>query len=294
LKENINNGKKLLLRERSRRIAPGLDDKILTSWNALMVRTYAYCYQAFADPEFLEVALESARFLENHAIGVDLFMTRNYKDGKSSIPAFLDDYAFTISAFIEIYRSTFDESWLRKAEALTDYTLEHFLDKQTGMLFYTHDQHSDLIVRKKEISDNVIPSSNSEMAQNLFQLGTYLFREDLMQISWQMIQTVRKDIRQNPYYFANWAILEANMVSPPYEIVILGDNFDTLRKAFSQKYLPNVILSGGKREGELDLHTGKYSEGETIIYVCRDRVCKLPVREFSEAMEQIEKQPKSY
>ena len=106
-------------------------------------------------------------------MGDDLQMTRNYKNGKSSIPAFLDDYAFTISALMEIYRSTFDESWLRKAETLTDYTLEHFLDEQTGMFFYTHDHHSNLIVRKKEISDNVIPSSNSEMAKNLFQLGPY-------------------------------------------------------------------------------------------------------------------------
>ena len=289
LRETIKHGKELLLKERAGRISPGLDDKILTSWNALMVRAYAYSYQAFADPKFLEIALRSARFLEKNAIGENLQMTRNYKNGKSSIPAFLDDYAFTISAFIEIYRSTFDESWLKKAEALTDYTLVHFMDKQTGMFFYTHDQHSNLIVRKKEISDNVIPSSNSEMAKNLFHLGTYLYREDLLQISRQMLQSIREDINQNPYYFANWAILEANMVSPPFEIVILGDKFDTLRKAFGQNYLPNVILSGGKREGDMDLHQGKYSDGETMIYVCRDRVCKLPVREFSEAMEQINK-----
>jgi len=288
LKERIEHSKKLLLKERSGRIAPGLDDKILTSWNALMVRAYAYSYQAFADPEFLEIALRSARFLEKNAIGDNLQMTRNYKNGKSSIPAFLDDYAFTISAFIEIYRSTFDESWLKKAEALADYTLEHFQDKQTGMFFYTHDHHANLIVRKKEISDNVIPSSNSEMAKNLFQLGTYLYREELLQISRQMLQTVREDVHQNPYYFANWAILEANMVHPPYEVVILGENVEEIRKSFGVKYLPNVILTGGKREGDMDLHKGKYSEGETMIYVCRDRVCKLPVREFSAALKQIE------
>jgi uncharacterized protein YyaL (SSP411 family) len=287
LYETIKHGKKLLLKERSRRISPGLDDKILTSWNALMARAYACCFQAFADPEFLEIALESARFLESNATGDDLQMTRNYKNGKSFIPAFLDDYAFTISAFIEIYRSTFDEKWLRRAEALTDYTLEHFLDDQTAMFFYTHDQHSNLIVRKKEISDNVIPSSNSEMAKNLFQLGTYLYREDLGQLSRKMIQLVREDIRKNPYYYSNWASLEANMVHPPYEVVILGDNFDSIRQEFGQRYLPNVFLSGGRREGNMDLHKGKYSEGETMIYVCRDRVCKLPVREFSEAMKQI-------
>lgn len=288
LKEIIKNGKKLLLQERSGRIAPGLDDKILTSWNALMARAYAFSYQAFRESEFLEMALKSARFLENKAIGDDLQMTRNYKNGKSSIPAFLDDYAFTISAFLELYKSTFDEYWLKKAEVLTDYALEHFRDEQSGMFYYTHDQHSSLIVRKKEISDNVIPSSNSEMALNLFQLGTYLYREDLLQLSRQMLQVVRENILQNPFYYANWAILEANMVHPPYEVVIIGVNFDTIRQAFGQLYLPNIILSGGRHEGDMDLHKGKYSAGETMIYVCQDRVCKLPVREFSEAIKQIE------
>ncbi len=290
MKETIKQGIKLLLEERARRIAPGLDDKVLTSWNALMARAYAYSYQAFTDPVFLEKALKSARFLETHAIGDDLQMTRNHKNGKSTIPAFLDDYAFTISAFLELYRSTFDEYWLKKAEALTDYTLEHFLDDKTGMFFYTHDQHSKLIVRKKEIADNVIPSSNSEMAKNLFQLGTYLYREDLLQVSRQMLQNVREDIHQNPFYYSNWAILEANMVHPPFEVVILGEDFEKIRQSFGLKFLPDVLISGGNGEGgegDLDLHKGKYLDGETMIYVCRDRICKLPVREFSEAMEQI-------
>jgi uncharacterized protein YyaL (SSP411 family) len=288
LKETINHGKKLLLKERSRRIAPGLDDKILTSWNALMARAYAYCYQAFDDQEFLDIALKSARFIENNAMEEDLQMTRNYKNGKSSIPAFLDDYAFTISAFIELYLSTFDEQWLIKAESLMDYTLEHFLDTQTGMFFYTHDQHSDLIVRKKEVPDNVIPSSNSQMANNLFQLGTYLYRDDLLNVSRRMLGLVREDIHQNPFYYSNWAILEANLVKPPFEVVIIGDDYESIRKEFARKYLPDVVLSGGKREGNLELHKGKYAEGETMIFICRDRVCKLPVREFSEALKQIE------
>ncbi len=289
LKEAIKYGKKVLLEKRSSRIAPGLDDKILTSWNALMAKAYAYCYQAFDDQEFLDISLKSASFIENNAIGEDLQMTRNYKNGKSSIPAFLDDYALTISAFIELYRSTFDEQWLKKAESLTDYTLEHFLDEQTGMFFFTHDQHSKLIVRKKEISDNVIPSSNSEMAKNLFALGTYLYREDLLELSRQMLRIVLEDIHQNPFYYSNWAVLEANMVHPPFEVVIIGDNFEEIRRQFGQNYLPDVVISGGRREGELDLHKGKYQNGETMIYVCRDRVCKLPVRDFSEAMQQIEK-----
>ncbi len=287
LKKIIKQGKRLLLKGRGKRMAPGLDDKILTSWNAMMARAYAYSYQAFANPEFLEIALKCARFLETHAISDELHMTRSYKNGIASIPAFLDDYAFTISAFIEIYRSTFDENWLTMAEALTEYTMLHFLDESTGMFFYAHDRHSNLIIRKKELADNVIPSSNSQMANNLFVLGTYLNREDLLTMTGRMLGNIRNGIRQHPFYHANWATLEANMVSPPFEIVILGDDFESIRKAFGGQYLPDVLLSGGRREGGLDLHKGKFLEGETMIYVCRDRVCKLPVREFSAAMQQI-------
>ena len=127
------------------------------------------------------------------------------------------------------------------------------------------------------------------MANNLYRLGTYLYREDLLQTSRNMLLNVSEEIHQNPYFYSNWAIQEVNLVHPPYEVVVLGEDFDAHRQAFSQQYLPDVILAGGPGEGNLDLHKGKYMEGETMIYVCRDRVCKLPVREFSEAMDQIKK-----
>ena len=153
---------------RNKRVKPGLDDKILTSWNAMMLRGYIDAYRAFGEERFLNSAIKNADFLSNNAISRNNEITRNYKNGKSSIPGLLDDYSFTISAFIDLYQATFDEKWLYKANELTDYTILHFFDTSSGMFYYTPDNHSDLIARKMEITDNVIPSSNSEMAMNLF------------------------------------------------------------------------------------------------------------------------------
>jgi uncharacterized protein YyaL (SSP411 family) len=125
------------------------------------------------------------------------------------------------------------------------------------------------------------------MAKNLFKLGTYLYREDFLETARKMLLFVDDDVHQNPYYYSNWAIQLANFAQPPYEVVVIGDDYEADRLAFSQQYLPDVILSGGPEEGDLKLHTGKFIERETMIYVCRNRICKLPVREISEAMEQI-------
>ena len=116
------------MKVRNKRVKPGLDDKILTSWNALMLKGYIDAYRAFGEERFLKTALKNADFLTNNAIGKNGEITRNYKNGKSSVPGLLDDYSFTISAFIDLYQATFDEKWLYKANELTDYTILHFFD----------------------------------------------------------------------------------------------------------------------------------------------------------------------
>jgi len=128
MQKQIENDKVTLLKTRSKRIRPGLDDKILTSWNALMLKGYVDAYRAFDEDKFLKAALENADFLLKNSITERGKLTRNHKDGKSSIPAMLDDYAFVISAFIDLYQTTFDEKWLQKAEELTEYTVKHFFD----------------------------------------------------------------------------------------------------------------------------------------------------------------------
>lgn len=283
----IDSCKVVLLKIRAKRIRPAIDDKIITSWNALMLTGYAKAYRVFGEEKFLKAAIANANFLLKHAIRPDNSMTRIYKNGKSSVHAFLDDYAFSISAFIELYQSTFDENWLFIAKNLTDYAITHYFDSQSGMFYYTHNQHSELISRKMEISDNVIPSSNSEMAKNLFLLGHYFPQENYLSISKQMLVNVQNNAHQNMFYYANWGRLELNFVSSFYEVAIVGHDLIHKRKELDHYYLPNIVLLGSKKESSLELLENKYVNGQTTIYVCSNGACQLPVFNVQDAIKQI-------
>lgn len=287
LEVSIQKSKALLLEKRSERIRPGLDDKILTSWNALMITGYTDAYRAFGDEKHLIAAEKNANFLLKNAIQSDGSINRNYKDGKSSIHGFLDDYAFVISAFTDLYQATFDEKWLTKAKEITAYAIQHFYDPTSGMFYYSHDAHSDLIARKMEVSDNVIPASNSEMAKNLFTLGHYFGNNIYVEKSRQMLANVTENVHANIRYYSNWALLEAQFVHPPFEVAIVGKDFQSMRESFDQNYLPDVFLLGGKTVGSLELLEGKLSKGKTTIYVCQNKACQLPVTEVEDALKQI-------
>ncbi len=287
LQQTIAAAKEKLLQVRHKRIKPGLDDKILSSWNALMIKGYTDAYRAFNEDAFLEAAITNARFLLQTAIVANGEMTRNYKNGKPSIHALLDDYAFTITAFIELYQASFDEQWLNEADKLVQYVSEHFFDTESKMFFYTHNQYADLIARKMEISDNVISSSNSQMGKNLFLLGHFLAKDEYISMAKQMLLNVEEDIQRNVYFYANWGMLQALFTAPLYEVAITGDEYMEKRKEFDEHYLPNAIFLGGNSESKLVLLQDKLMNGQTNIYVCRDKVCELPIQEVKQAIDQI-------
>ncbi len=283
----VEDAKIRLLAEREKRIRPGLDDKILTSWNALMLKAYADAYRVFGNRKYLETALKNAAFINTKIKSADNRLNRNYKNGKASINGFLDDYAFSISAFIALYQATFDEKWLQEARLLSEYAVAHFYDKSSGMFYYTSDLDPALIARKMEITDNVIPSSNSEMAKNLFVLGQYFFNDSYIAMSKQMLNNVKQDALKNGPYFANWDILMAWFASQPFEVAIVGNDYEAKLKEFDAHYLPDVFMSGGKTEGNLELLKNRLVDGKTTIYVCRNKVCKMPVKEVGDALKQI-------
>ena len=287
LEKHIRKAKKALLKARNERVRPGLDDKILTAWNALMLRAYADAYRALGEKHYLAVALKNANFLQSKLRADGSRLHRSYKNGRATINGFLDDYAFTISAYIALYQATFDESWLLEARQLTDYVFKHFLDPQSPLFFYTSDLDPALIARKMEIEDNVIPSSNSEMAKNLFLLGHYFFEDDYLKQAARMFEKVRADALENGVYYANWNALLGWLVHEPYEVVIAGSDHSKVRREFDRQFLPHVLLSGGGQEGNLPLIKNKMIAGQTTIYVCQNRTCKLPVTEVEAALKQI-------
>jgi hypothetical protein len=286
--EKITASNKMLFNEREKRIKPGLDDKILTSWNALMLKGFIDAYNAFGEKIFLETAVKNAEFISSKMIDEDGRVYRNYKNGERTINGFLDDYSFTIEAFIALYESTFDENWLYKAKTLSEYVIKHFKDKATGLFFYTSDLDVSLITRKMELSDNVIPASNSSLAKGLFKLGTYFYNREYNSIAEKMLKRMREQFEANPLYHSNWGLLSLNLLYSYYEVAIVGNDFRSKLSEISAKYFPNIILMGGSDEGTLQLLKQKLVQNETMIYVCVNKSCKLPVNNVDAAIKQME------
>jgi len=264
-----------------------LDDKILTSWNALAIIGLADAYRVFQNEEYLKLASETARFISKNMMKEDFRLDRNYKNGRSSINGFLDDYAFTISAFINMYQITFDEQWLHNAKSLTDYVIAHFSDTTSDFFFYTSDLDPALITRKIDNIDNVIPSANSEMAINLFLLGNYFYNDSYLEKSAKMMNAVSGYFDEHISSFVNWFHLAMLKSHNFYEVAIVGKDFANLKAEIEKQYLPHIILMGGASEGSLELLKYKFVEGDTRIYVCKDKLCKLPVSYVGKAILQL-------
>jgi uncharacterized protein YyaL (SSP411 family) len=279
---------KSVLKEREKRIRPGLDDKILASWNGLMLKGYVDAYRAFNDQVFLEKALKNASFLSEKMIEKDFRVWRNYKNGKANINGFLDDYAFVIDAYIALYQATFDGKWIALAKNLTDYAIKHFYDEKSGMFFYTSNLDPKLIARKMELHDNVIPGSNSAMARNLYYLGHVFYDEKYIEMASQMLHNIKEDIKRSGAYYSNWGILLTHFVYGLKEVAICGNEATEFRKKLDMNYLPQCIIAGSMEQSELPVLKDRLQANKTTIYVCENRVCKLPVYKVNEAIKSIE------
>lgn len=283
--QKITDAKKKIFESRSVRVRPGLDNKILASWNGMMLRAYTDAYRVFSDEKFLTSAKRSAEFITQNLLQNNILI-RVYKS-TDSLDAFLDDYAFIIDGLIGLYESTFDEHWLLLAKQLTDHAILNFYDEESGLFYYTSSKSEELIARKAEITDNVIPSSNSAMAHNLFKLGHFFNADHYLKISNQMLRTVQPHIIRYPSSYSNWAALLLLRIHGIFEIAITGSEAEKKRLEFEKYYVPNKILLGGST-GTLPLLRDKML-AHTKIYVCQNRTCSLPVTEVADAIKQIDK-----
>jgi uncharacterized protein len=287
LNDLIAKAKAKLLKARSGRVRPRLDDKALTAWNALMLKGYVDAYRAFGNPAYLEPALKNGKFIASKMLQDDFRLNRNYKDGNSVINAFLDDYALTIDAFVALYQVTFDEQWLQKAKGMMEYVLQHFDDEESGLFFYTSDLDPALVTRKMETADNVIPGSNSVMARDLYLLGDYFYHGEWKEKAAHIMNKMDSGITNNkqPDFYSNWCQLYLDLVKPPFEVAIVGAEAAAKRDKLMRHFIPNALLMGGENEGTLELLKDKLQGGITYIYVCQNKVCKLPVEEPEKALE---------
>jgi hypothetical protein len=287
VKKQASTVREKLLAARSNRIPPGIDDKSLTSWNALMQIGLLDAYEAFGDERFLQGAQMNAQWILQHQLREDGQLYHSFKNGTASIDGFLEDYAFTIAAFIKMYENTFDETYLDHANELTQYTLAHFYDEKSGMFFFSSDTEGGLIARKMEITDNVIPSSNSIMANVLLDLGILLDQKEYKEKSRQMLANIFADMPAFGSNYSNWGQLALKNIETYYEVAITGENCMEYCKALQKEYRPNCLFMGAKESSDLAMLEGKFL-GETTVFVCIEGACKMPTTTVEDALSQME------
>ena len=287
--EDLKSGwKSKLLSQREKRNKPRLDDKVLTSWSALMVSGYVDAFKALGSDHYKRIAIKQGEFLKSTVRMQDGGLYHMYKDGKSTVTGYLEDYAAAIQAFIDIYEITFDTVWLNEAEILSDYAISHFQDEEHGLFYFTSKNNDALISRKLDLYDNVIPSSNSIMAYNIYLLGHYLDKPEYLELSQKMAEAVMTDLEGAPSGFFNWLTVMMDHLGPFYEVAISGEKAMEYAAEFHSDYLPNCLVVGSTNESTLPLLENRYQEGKTLVYVCVNKTCKLPVDNVEKALPLIE------
>ena len=279
LKSKKQSWEKLLYSEREKRSKPRLDDKCLTSWNAIMLKGFVDAYKALGHTEYLETALKNANFIVQRQWAPEGNLWHSYKNGKSTINGYLEDYALVAEAFIALYEVTFDENWLLHAKQLTDYCYEHFYNPENSFFKFTSALDEALISQHYEIEDNVIPASNSVMAHNLYALSVYFdnsFYEETVQ---KMLQHIIPNV-DYPSAFSNWLDLFLNQSGQNKELAICGSEAVNYLAKINSRYLPNVVLAGSATESGLPFLKNRFNEEKTLFYVCQNKTCDIPSETF--------------
>ncbi len=278
---------KKLMAERDLRVRPGLDDKSLTSWNALMLKGLCDAYLATHHQPLLETALQTAKFITETQRQEDRSLYHSYKKGKSSIQGFLEDYAFAIEGLISLYTVTQDEHWLQEAHELTKTAISKFYQESNGMFRFGEAEKDTLLSSKVEVNDNVIPASNSTMARNLFYLSHLLENDLYAEKAEAMLNNVQNGIARYPQGYSNWGVLMMHYVHPFYEVAIAGEEAHAKVLEMGTSYQPNSILVGAEKVSTIPLFESRFVDGTTLIYVCRNKACQLPTESVSEAIKQM-------
>jgi len=272
--------------EREKRSKPRLDDKCLTSWNAIMLKGFVDAYKALEEPKYLDLALQNANFIIKNLWSGDGNLFHNYKNQKSTINGYLEDYSWVIAAFTSLYEVTFDEKWLRDAKKLADYSLEHFYDPKTGFFAFTSNLDEALITSHYETEDNVIPASNSVMGKNLFQLGLYFENSHYEKVAERMLQNIFPTINY-PLAYSNWLDLALNYSEQNKELAICGETALEYCSKINGLYLPNVILAGTEKNSNLPFLKDRFVAGKTLFYVCQNKTCQAPSNDFQKTVSDL-------
>ena len=285
--EKLSNWVSILKEAKKDKNKPSLDYKIVTSWNGLMISGYVDAYKAFNDEIFLNEAIESAEFIYKSLTKNDGGLFHNYVNGKSKVNGYLEDYATIIQASLDLYEITLNQKWIERALKLSEYVIKNFSNDESALFYFTSKKDEELITRTIEFRDNVIPSSNSIMAKNLFKLYHYFDKQEYFDLSKKMALSVTNEFEVYPSGYSNWFDLIYNLKSKFYEVAIVGENAIEKATELNKKYLPNKLVIGSSTSNDLPLLQNRFINGKTLIYVCVNKACKMPTENLDESINMI-------
>ena len=275
---------------RSQRIPPSLDDKILTSWNGMMLASLAEAARVLKRDDYLQAAQRAGEFLLNNMINERGRLYRTHKDGRSKLNAYLEDYANLIDAFLELYQSTFDDYWFVQARQLADAALAHFA-AEAGGFYDTSDDHEVLIVRPRNLQDNVTPSGNAMIAKQLLRLAAYTGDSRYDESGRTVLKLLTDAMRQYPQAFAESLNATDILVNGLFEVAIVGDRSTVamaeILEELRQPFRPNLITAHApldvQEHATIPLLSHRVMRaGQPTVYVCRNFACRMPVTTAAE------------
>jgi len=273
---------------RSKRIAPGRDEKILTSWNALMISAFAKGYRISGQETFLHTAENCIKLIEEK-LTKNNELLRTYKDGQAKLRAYLDDYAYFVNALLDVFEVEPNAKYLALALQHANYLMEHFWDPKENNFYFTADNHEKLIIRTKNIYDLSLPSGNSVAAYAFLKLYHLTQDKKFLDVSTKIMESLSTMAAENPFGFGQLLNAIYLYIQKPVEITLLNTNNNEIYSGLSRKFLPESILVTIPKQEYLDslknyqYFSGKeYDKNKTTVYVCKDFTCSLPLHSLPE------------
>jgi uncharacterized protein YyaL (SSP411 family) len=252
----------------------------------MMISGLCDAYRIFGVKEYFKLAEDCALFLRDEMLMADGRLLRIWKNETPHTDAFLDDYAHLLLAFTDLAEVSFKEEWLVEAERLCDYVIEHFYDPADGLYHYTAGNGEELIARQKELSDNVIPSSNARMAMALHRLSRLLHREDYMEKAISMCKAIEPMLQGDLRYVSEWMQVLLMLDQPPPDIILTGSGLESFRMSCEQFLLPGRTIFGSDKPSEMAVLKDKiYHPEKTLAWICRGNHCLAPVSSASDLTE---------
>jgi uncharacterized protein YyaL (SSP411 family) len=265
-----------LLAARALRVRPALDDKRLTSWNALMIGALADAGAALERADYVAAAVACASFIERELRDGSGRLLRTFNRGRAKLPAFLEDHAYLLEAYLALYEATFDARWFTRAVELADEVLERFYDPERGGFFSVADDHTGLIARRKDLEDAPIPSGGSAACLGLLRLARFTGSSRYEDAALSLIRLLHTVAPEHPLAFGHLLRAIDFVFAPVREVALAGDDDGALARVVRGGFHPYVVLAGGS--GDIPLLRDRTPvDGRAAAYVCEHFACRLPV-----------------